>query len=130
MKLLSKASDERYQTAAGLEADLERCLAQWRTAARIDDFPIGLDDVPDRLVIAEKVYGREKEARVLLDAFERVAGTARPEVGLVAGPAGGGETTRAHGRSSAGAGGEGFFLSRAIRPQPSGTPSWPTGDRV
>src|SRR6266403_2040530 len=93
MKLLSKASDERYQTAAGLQADLERCLAQWRTAARIDDFPVGLDDVPDQLVIAEKIHGREKEARALLDAFERVAGTGRSEVVLVAGSAGVGKST-------------------------------------
>jgi len=79
MKLLSKASDERYQTAAGLQADLERCLAQWRTAARIDDFQVGSDDVRDQLVIAEKIYGREKQARALLDAFERVAGRAGPK---------------------------------------------------
>src|SRR2546428_2031315 len=34
MKLLSKASDDRYQTAAGLQADLERGLPQWGSAAR------------------------------------------------------------------------------------------------
>ena len=29
MKLLAKTAEERYQTAAGLEADLRRCLAEW-----------------------------------------------------------------------------------------------------
>src|SRR6202047_2611652 len=29
MKLLSKTVEERYQTAAGVEADLRRCLAEW-----------------------------------------------------------------------------------------------------
>jgi serine/threonine protein kinase len=29
MKLLAKTADDRYQTAAGLEHDLRRCLAQF-----------------------------------------------------------------------------------------------------
>ena len=29
MKLLAKTAEERYQTAAGVEADLRRCLAEW-----------------------------------------------------------------------------------------------------
>ena len=29
MKLLAKTAEERYQTAAGVEADLRRCLAAW-----------------------------------------------------------------------------------------------------
>ena len=31
MKLLAKNAEERYQTAAGLEADLRRCLEEWET---------------------------------------------------------------------------------------------------
>ena len=29
MKLMAKAVEERYQTAVGLQLDLERCLAEW-----------------------------------------------------------------------------------------------------
>ena len=29
MKLLAKTAEERYQTAAGVEHDLRRCLAEW-----------------------------------------------------------------------------------------------------
>ena len=29
MKLLAKTAEERYQTAAGVERDLRRCLAEW-----------------------------------------------------------------------------------------------------
>ena len=29
MKLLAKTAEERYQTAAGLERDLRRCLSDW-----------------------------------------------------------------------------------------------------
>ncbi len=31
MKLLAKTPEERYQTAAGAESDLRRCLAEWKT---------------------------------------------------------------------------------------------------
>ena len=34
MRLVAKTAEERYQTAAGVEADLRRCLVEWnRTAA-------------------------------------------------------------------------------------------------
>ena len=41
MKLLAKTAEERYQTAAGVESDLRRCLAEWETRGDIDDFPLG-----------------------------------------------------------------------------------------
>src|SRR5215813_8584194 len=37
-KLLAKTAEERYQTAAGLEHDLRRCLGQWEALGRIDPF--------------------------------------------------------------------------------------------
>ena len=61
MKLLAKTAEERYQTAAGVEADLRRCLAEWESLGRIDPFPLGAQDVSDRLLIPEKLYGRERE---------------------------------------------------------------------
>src|SRR5499425_584174 len=57
MKLLAKTAEERYQTAVGAERDLRRCLVQWETQRRIDDFPLGESDTPDRLLIPEKLYG-------------------------------------------------------------------------
>ena len=41
MKLLAKTAEERYQTAAGVEADLRRCLVEWESFGRIDPFPLG-----------------------------------------------------------------------------------------
>ena len=41
MKLLAKTAEERYQTAAGVEADLRRCLAEWESHGRIEPFPLG-----------------------------------------------------------------------------------------
>ena len=60
MKLLAKTAG-RYQTAAGAEGDLRRCLAEWETRRRIDEFVLGEHDIPDRLLIPEKLYGRARE---------------------------------------------------------------------
>jgi hypothetical protein len=41
MKLLAKTAEERYQTAAGVESDLRRCLTEWQTRGCIDEFALG-----------------------------------------------------------------------------------------
>jgi PAS domain S-box-containing protein len=88
LKLLAKTAEERYQTAAGLERDLRRCLAQWEARASIDDFPLGQQDTPDRLLVPEKLYGRARELETLLAAFDRIVNSGTPELVLVSGYAG------------------------------------------
>ncbi|MGC1450188.1 MAG: sigma 54-interacting transcriptional regulator [Candidatus Sulfotelmatobacter sp.] len=93
MKLLAKNAEERYQTASGLEADLRKCLEDWRSHGRLDPFPLGLHDVPDRLLIPEKLYGREREVDLLLAAFSRIAIQGTPELVLVSGYSGIGKSS-------------------------------------
>src|SRR5215510_2284479 len=93
MKLLAKTAEERYQTAVGAERDLRRCLAQWETQRRIDDFPLGERDTPDRLLIPEKLYGRASEIDTLLASFDRVVAGERPELVLVSGYSGIGKSS-------------------------------------
>jgi PAS domain S-box-containing protein len=93
MKLLAKTAEERYQTAAGVENDLRRCLTEWETRGCIDDFALGEDDTPDRLLIPEKLYGRAREIEALLGAFERVVTSGRPELVLVSGYSGIGKSS-------------------------------------
>src|SRR3954454_2985119 len=93
MKLLAKTAEDRYQTAAGLERDLRRCLAAWETQRRIDDFPLGERDTPDRLLIPEKLYGREREIEALLASFDRVVTGGMPELVLVSGYSGIGKSS-------------------------------------
>jgi PAS domain S-box-containing protein len=93
MKLLAKNAEERYQTASGLEADLRRCLAEWTSHGRIDPFALGEHDSSDRLLIPEKLYGREREVDALLAAFARVVAQGTPELVLVSGFSGVGKSS-------------------------------------
>jgi hypothetical protein len=60
----AKTGEERYQTAAGVEADLRRCLADLELCGRIDRFPLGEQWV-DRLLIPEKLYGRNLDPSMM-----------------------------------------------------------------
>lgn len=88
MRLLAKNAEERYQTAAGLEADLRRCLSEWQSHGRVAPFALGTNDSSDRLLIPEKLYGREREVQTLLTSFDRVVAGGRPELVLVSGYSG------------------------------------------
>jgi serine/threonine protein kinase len=98
MKLLAKTADERYQTAAGLERDLQRCFSDWQAQGRIDDFPLGQQDTPDRLLIPEKLYGRAHEVEILLASFDRIVTSGAPELVLVSGYSGIGMARREYER--------------------------------
>ena len=93
MKLLAKTAEERYQTATGVEADLRRCLSEWQSQGCIDPFPLGAHDASDRLLIAEELYGREREIDALLAAFDRVVAQGAPELVLVSGYSGVGKSS-------------------------------------
>ena len=93
MKLLSKGPEERYQTAAGVEKDLTRCLERLESDGQIVSFPLGMDDIPDQLLISQKIYGRDSQIDTLLTAFKRVASGASPELVLVSGYSGIGKST-------------------------------------
>ena len=93
MKLLAKAAEERYQTAVGLEHDLQRCLKEWEAQSGIDDFRLGEYDIPDRLLIPERLYGRTPEIELLLAAFDRVVAGGQPELVMVSGYSGIGKSS-------------------------------------
>jgi PAS domain S-box-containing protein len=93
MKLLAKTPEERYQTAAGLEHDLRRCRDDWDSRGAIAEFPLGERDHSDRLVITEKLYGREREIATLLAAFDAAVASARPRLVLVSGYSGIGKSS-------------------------------------
>jgi PAS domain S-box-containing protein len=96
MKLLAKTAEERYQTAAGVEADLRRCLADLELHGRIDRFALGEHDGSDRLLIPEKLYGREREIEALIAAFDRLVAQGTTELVLVSGYSGIGKSSVVH----------------------------------
>jgi PAS domain S-box-containing protein len=93
MKLLAKTAEKRYQTAAGVEADLRSCLAEWESHGLIEPFSLGGCDVSDRLLIPEKLYGREREIDTLLASFDRAVANGTPELVLVSGYSGIGKSS-------------------------------------
>lgn len=92
MRLLAKTADERYQTAKGLAHDLSLCLAEINTPN--NDLILGQYDKSPKLQIRQKLYGREKEVKSLLNAFKRVS-LGSSEIILLTGPSGTGKTVLA-----------------------------------
>ncbi len=93
MKLLAKTAEERYQTAAGVEVDLRRGLAEWESHGHLAPFLLGAHDVSDRLLIREKLYGREQEIDILLATFDRVVTNGSLEFVLISGYSGIGKSS-------------------------------------
>lgn len=86
-KLMAKKAEERYNSAAGLLRDLEKCREQWLQNGRIEDFALGEEDVSAKFQIPQKLYGRAEEAAILQDCFARVA-AGGSEILMVAGYSG------------------------------------------
>jgi predicted ATPase/signal transduction histidine kinase len=95
LKLLEKDAENRYQSAAGLLADLQRCAQLWEETGQIKPFALAINDVSAVFHIPQKLYGRETEVRTLLKAFERAAAGEATAL-LISGYSGIGKTTLVH----------------------------------
>ncbi|MFH0825861.1 MAG: serine/threonine-protein kinase PknK, partial [Pseudomonadota bacterium] len=91
MKLMAKHPQERYQSAAGILADLEECIKQLEATGRVETFPVGTRDVSERFGLADKLYGRDDEYAALLAAFKRASHGAK-ELAVISGEPGVGKT--------------------------------------
>ena len=69
MMLLSKNAEDRYQSAFGVRDDLEKCLFQYESQKRINEFRLAAKDFSGKLYIQGKLYGREKELNYLNGLF-------------------------------------------------------------
>ena len=79
MKLLAKTAEERYQTAAGLERDLRRCLAEWERQRPHRRLPAGRTRharpaADPREAVWERARGRDPARRLRSHRQERRAG--------------------------------------------------------
>ncbi|MEO1621378.1 MAG: AAA family ATPase, partial [Cyanobacteria bacterium J06632_3] len=91
LKLMEKNAEDRYQSAFGLRHDLDICLHQLKDLGRIEAFQLRGQDICDRFLLPEKLYGRQAQIARLLAAFERTS-QGSTELMLVAGHSGIGKT--------------------------------------
>ncbi|WP_136416935.1 AAA family ATPase [Herbaspirillum sp. ST 5-3] len=94
-KLMAKTAEERYQSAAGLKADLQTCFDTLDEHGRIPAFELGQHDFSSRLQIPQKLYGRKTQIAALLDAYNR-SSQGPGELLLVAGYSGIGKSALVH----------------------------------
>jgi predicted ATPase/signal transduction histidine kinase len=86
-KLMAKSADERYQSAHGIRADLERCLQGLAQGSESPGFELGREDRSERFHLPQELYGRKHEIQRVLAAFER-ASTGTATLIMVSGNAG------------------------------------------
>ena len=91
MRLLAKAAEDRYQSAHGLRHDLDRCRRESLDTVT-PTFDLGTHDFSDRLLIPQRLYGRDAELEQLTSAFEETL-EGRPGLVLVGGYSGVGKTS-------------------------------------
>ena len=93
MKLLAKTAEDRYQTAAGLERDLRRCLANG-SAGPHRPLPARANMTSsDRLLIPRTLYGREREIEHLARVLRSRSRRRHAELVLVSGYSGIGKSS-------------------------------------
>jgi len=95
MRLLEKNAEDRYQSAYGVAYDFERCLACLEQGKPIDVFDLGESDFSGNFQIPEKLYGRQTEADILLNAFS-LASEGELKMVMVAGYSGTGKSALVH----------------------------------
>ena len=91
MKLLAKAPVDRYQTCAGLRADLEFCRIQRRHGDEIEFHP-GENDYRALFQFSETLFGRDQDL-TSLDTLCKETRNKQARLVLVSGPSGIGKTT-------------------------------------
>lgn len=124
LKLLSKAAEDRYQSAFGLLKDLENCRTQYKTERWIKPFELARKDNVDRLHIPTKLYGAEKNMVTLFESFNRVC-TGSVEMMIVKGKAGMGKTSLVKELSKLIYQKKGFMASGKCEEQYRETPYYP-----
>jgi len=92
LKLMSKSPDARYQSAQGIQADLERCLLECVQGDTYAEFELATEDLRDWFIIPDKLYGRKNETHSLVKAFEQTR-LSKGQLLFVTGPSGIGKTS-------------------------------------
>ena len=123
LRCLRVDPNSRYQSAYGLQKDLECCLLQWRKRREVFFFPLARYDVASTFEVSDRFCGRHAELELLHTALNRVT-VAGIEVVMVAGTAGVGKT-RLFKEFCHQARGEAIFAHIKFRPLATEPVYWP-----
>ncbi|UOD28293.1 AAA family ATPase [Massilia violaceinigra] len=91
-RLLALDPGQRYQSAAGLYADLQHCRSMLEAQGRVEPFVLGCHDGALRVRIPALLVGRAQQLALLGEAHRRAAAGAAPQLVLVSGRAGTGKS--------------------------------------
>ena len=96
-KLMAKNPEDRYQSCSGLLFDLfkiEEIYGVEISPINQKTYQLGQFDISSELKIPDKLYGREREIRILQQTFEKIHDTSKPLI-LISGTSGAGKTALA-----------------------------------
>jgi predicted ATPase/signal transduction histidine kinase len=71
-KLTLKQPEKRYQSAAGLLADLIRCRDEYAANDIISNFPVGMRDRTKRVIFISRMVGRQAESELIKSEYDEV----------------------------------------------------------
>ncbi|NJA05345.1 AAA family ATPase [Methylococcaceae bacterium WWC4] len=71
-KLTVKQPEKRYQSAAGLLADLRRCQSEYGRDGAVSNFAIGRHDRSRRVIFISKMVGRQTESETIQREYDEV----------------------------------------------------------
>ncbi len=89
-RLLAKTPQQRYQSAWGVQADLESCLEQLARTGTIE-LALGRDDICPRIVEPARLYGRELPLKQMAGALQQARRCTAQAI-MLRGPAGTGKS--------------------------------------
>lgn len=91
-RLLAPDPAQRYQSAAGLYADLQHCRSMLEAQGRVEPFVLGCHDGALRVRIPAVLVGRAQQLALLDGALKRATAGCAPQLVLVSGRAGTGKS--------------------------------------
>ncbi|MEO0869138.1 MAG: AAA family ATPase, partial [Cyanobacteria bacterium J06642_11] len=96
MKLMAKAPGDRYQSAWGLQRDLQTCLERLDRKSHIEPFTLASQDIPQQFMLSQQLYGRATALADLQESFwESCHGPT--QVAFIAGSSGSGKSALVNG---------------------------------